>query len=40
LQNISNPELINNNETFHRYLTEGINVEYQREGETKGEQLG
>jgi type I restriction enzyme R subunit len=39
LQNIASPDLINNNETFHRYLTEGITVEYQRDGETKGEQL-
>lgn len=39
LQNIASPDLISNNETFHRYLTEGITVEYQRDGETKGEQL-
>ncbi|MCW6038779.1 type I restriction endonuclease subunit R [Spirulina subsalsa FACHB-351] len=39
LQNIASPNLINNNETFHRYLTEGITVEYTRNGETKGEQL-
>jgi type I restriction enzyme, R subunit len=43
LQNINRPDLISNNETFHRYLTEGITVEYQRQnatgGETKGEQL-
>jgi type I restriction enzyme, R subunit len=39
LQNIASPDLIANNETFHRYLTEGITVEYQRDGETKGEQL-
>ncbi|MGF1512084.1 MAG: type I restriction endonuclease subunit R [Elainellaceae cyanobacterium] len=39
LQNIASPDLITNNETFHRYLTEGITVEYQRDGETKGEQL-
>ncbi|MGA7935989.1 MAG: type I restriction endonuclease [Kovacikia sp.] len=29
LQNIASPDLINNNEIFHRYLTEGITVEYQ-----------
>ena len=29
LQNIASPDLINNNETFHRYLTEGITVEYR-----------
>ncbi|PZV21442.1 MAG: restriction endonuclease subunit R [Leptolyngbya sp.] len=39
LQNIASPDLITNNETCHRYLTEGITVEYQRDGETKGEQL-
>ncbi|MFO7030449.1 DEAD/DEAH box helicase [Limnospira fusiformis CCALA 023] len=39
LQNIASANLINNNETFHRYLTEGITVEYTRNGETKGEQL-
>ncbi|MGB6016185.1 MAG: type I restriction endonuclease subunit R [Nodosilinea sp.] len=39
LQNIASPDLITNNESFHRYLTEGITVEYQRDGDTKGEQL-
>jgi len=39
LQNIASPDLIDNNETFHGYLTEGITVEYQRDGETKGEKL-
>jgi len=39
LQNIASFDLIDNNETFHGYLTEGINVEYQRDGETKGEKL-
>ena len=43
LQNIASPDLITNNETFHRYLTEGITVEYQPKdrtgGDTKGEQL-
>ncbi len=39
LGNIANPDLISRNETFHRYLTEGITVEYQKDGETKGEQL-
>jgi type I restriction enzyme, R subunit len=39
LQNIASPDLINNNETFHRYVTEGITVEYTKNGETKGEQL-
>ena len=39
LQNIASFDLIDNNETFHGYLTEGINVQYQRDGETKGEKL-
>jgi len=39
LKNIASPDLINNNEIFHRYLTEGITVEYTKNGETKGEQL-
>lgn len=39
LQNIASFDLIDNNETFHGYLTEGINVEYQRDGETKGKKL-
>jgi type I restriction enzyme R subunit len=37
--NITSPDLISNNEKFHQYLTEGITVEYQKEGETRGEQL-
>ncbi|MEG4582982.1 type I restriction endonuclease subunit R [Microcoleus sp. MON1_C5] len=39
VQNIASPDLINNNETFHGYLTEGITVEYTKNGETKGEKL-
>lgn len=39
LQSIAAPDLIGNNEAFHRYLTEGITVEYLKNGETKGEQL-
>lgn len=34
---ISSPELIANNETFHRMLTEGINVNYQKDGNTRGD---
>ncbi len=37
--NIGSPDLLNNNETFHRYLTEGITVEYQKDGDTRGEQV-
>ncbi|MDA0268785.1 MAG: type I restriction endonuclease, partial [Cyanobacteria bacterium] len=39
VQAIASPDLLSNNETFHRHLTEGVTVEYQRDGETKGEQL-
>jgi type I restriction enzyme R subunit len=39
VQAIASPDLLSNNETFHRYLTEGVTVEYTRNGETKGEQL-
>jgi len=35
--NIASSDLLNNNEIFHRYLTEGITVEYQKNGETRGE---
>ncbi len=39
LLNIASPDLLNNNETFHQYLTEGITIEYQKDGETRGEPL-
>lgn len=35
--NIVSSDLLNNNEIFHKYLTEGITVEYQKDGETRGE---
>lgn len=35
--NIASPDLNTNNETFHKYLTEGITVEYQKDGDTRGE---
>ncbi len=35
--NIASSDLLNNNEKFHKYLTEGITVEYQKNGETRGE---
>jgi type I restriction enzyme, R subunit len=35
--NIASSDLLNNNEIFHKYLTEGITVEYQKNGETRGE---
>lgn len=34
---IHSPELITNNETFHRMLTEGITINYQKEGTTRGD---
>ena len=34
---INSPELLANNETFHRMLTEGINVSYQKEGNQRGD---
>ena len=37
LQRIQSPELLANNETFHRLLTEGINVPYQNNGDERGE---
>ena len=33
------PLLITNNETFHRYLTEGIDIEYRTESGIKGDKL-
>ena len=35
--NMASSDLLNNNEKFHKYLTEGITVEYQKNGETRGE---
>jgi type I site-specific restriction-modification system R (restriction) subunit len=37
--NITSSDLISNNEKFHQYLTEGITVEYQKQGDTRREQL-
>ncbi|BDQ03947.1 type I restriction endonuclease subunit R [Ignavibacterium sp.] len=34
---ISSPDLITNNETFHRMLTEGINVTYRKDGNQRGD---
>ncbi|NUN09073.1 MAG: type I restriction endonuclease subunit R [Ignavibacteriaceae bacterium] len=34
---INSPELIANNETFHRMLTEGIKIDYQKGGYTRGD---
>ena len=37
IQRINSPELIANNESFHRMLTEGINVSYQKDGNQRGD---
>lgn len=37
LLRISSPELITNNETFHRMLTEGIKVTYCKDGHIRGD---
>jgi len=37
IQRINSPELISNNEAFHRMLTEGIKVTYQKEGNSRGD---
>lgn len=37
IQRINSPELLANNEVFHRLLTEGVNVSYQKEGNTRGD---
>jgi len=37
LKRINSPDLIANNETFHRFLTEGIKVSYQKEGQERGD---
>lgn len=33
------PNLLNNNETFHRYLTEGIDIEYRKDGNIRGDKV-
>lgn len=37
MQRINSPELIANNEAFHKALTEGINVTYQKNGTQRGD---
>ena len=36
IQRINSPELLTNNEAFHRMLTEGIKVTYQKDGNPRG----
>jgi len=37
IQRINSPDLLANNEQFHRMLTEGINVSYQKDGHQRGD---
>jgi len=37
IQNLNSSELITNNETFHRMLTEGIKISYQKDGIERGD---
>ncbi|MBU1566541.1 MAG: type I restriction endonuclease subunit R [Proteobacteria bacterium] len=37
VERINSPDLIPNNETFHRLLTEGVKVSYQKDGNDRGE---
>jgi len=37
IQRISSPDLTASNETFHRLLTEGVNVRYQKNGNERGD---
>ncbi len=37
VRRINSPELLTNNETFHRMLTQGINVSYQKDGDQRGD---
>ena len=37
IERLSSPDLIANNEAFHRLLTEGIKVTYQKDGQTRGD---
>ncbi len=37
IQRIHSPELLTNNESFHRLLTEGIKVSYRKDGQQRGD---
>jgi type I restriction enzyme R subunit len=39
VQRIQSPELLVNNEIFHRLLTEGVNVTYQKDGSERGDKV-
>ena len=37
VERVQSPDLLANNETFHRMLTEGVRVSYQKDGATRGD---
>lgn len=39
IQRFNSPELLANNEAFHRALTEGVKVSYQKDSYTRGDQV-
>jgi len=39
VQRIHSPDLLANNEAFHRLLTEGVPVQQQKDGDTRGERV-
>ncbi|MBN2435095.1 MAG: type I restriction endonuclease subunit R [Spirochaetes bacterium] len=39
IQRINSPDLIANNEQFHKLLTEGVTVEYQQAGNARGDKV-
>jgi type I restriction enzyme R subunit len=39
IQGIASPDLIHNNETCHRFLCDGVDVEFQKEGLTRGDKV-
>jgi type I restriction enzyme R subunit len=39
IRRFNSPELLDNNEAFHRVLTEGVKVSYQKESNTRGDQV-
>jgi type I restriction enzyme R subunit len=39
VQRLNSPELLANNEAFHRLLTEGVPVQYQHQGDQRGDRV-
>ncbi|MEL6538918.1 MAG: type I restriction endonuclease, partial [Bacteroidota bacterium] len=39
VQRINSPDLLSNNEAFHRLLTEGVPVSYQKNGQSRGDRV-